>query len=156
MEKKFSGGLAERSEQTVKLHTATHLLHQALRDVLGKHVRQVGSNITPERLRFDFTHPRQLTKIEIKKVETIVNQKIKENLPVKMKMMTLEEAEKAGALAFFRERYGEKVKVYFIDDYSIEVCAGPHVTSTGVIGSVRIVKEESAGAGKRRIYAVAE
>lgn len=154
VKKKFAGGLAEKSEETIKLHTATHLLHQALRDVLGEHVRQIGSNITSKRLRFDFTHPEKLTPEQIKRVEEIVNQKIKENLYVKMKMMSLEEAEKCGALAFFREKYGERVKVYFIGDYSLEVCAGPHVNSTEKIGNVRIVKEESAGAGRRRIYAV--
>jgi len=152
--RKFVSGLADHSEKVVKLHTATHLLHQALRDVLGEHVKQVGSNITPERLRFDFTHPQKLTPAQLKKIEEIVNQKIKENLTVKMRMMTLDEAKRAGALALFQEKYQKKVKVYFINHYSIEVCAGPHVSSTGEIGNVRIVKEKSAGIGKRRIYAV--
>ena len=150
----FKGGLADYSEEVTRLHSATHLLHQALRDVLGKHIRQVGSNITPERLRFDFTHPEKLTLDQIAKVEALINKKIRENLAVKMKIMTLEQARKEKALAFFRERYGEKVNVYFIGDYSAEVCAGPHVTSTGEIGDVKIIKEESAGAGKRRIYAI--
>ncbi len=165
----FKGGLADSSEQVTKFHTATHLLHQALRDVLGEHVHQVGSNITAERLRFDFTHPEKLTEEQIKKVEKIVNQKIKEDLPVKMETMTLEEAKKKSALAFFGERYGEKVKVCSIGPsvrtsaelsrmpsgrmYSMEVCGGPHVTSTGKIGNVRIVKEKAVGAGRRRIYA---
>lgn len=153
MEKKFIGGLADHSEEVTKLHTTTHLLHQALRDVLGSHVQQVGSNITPERLRFDFTHPEKLTERQMKKVEKIVNEKIKENLPVKMKMMTFAEAKKKGALAFFGERYGQKVKVYSIGDYSQEVCGGPHVSSTGEIGGVKIVKEQTIGARRRRIYA---
>jgi alanyl-tRNA synthetase len=150
--KKFAGGLADHSEEVARLHTATHLLHQALRDVLGDHVRQVGSNITPERLRFDFTHPKKLTAAEIKQIEAIINEQIKANLPVKMEMMTLEEAKKKGALAFFGEKYGEKVKVYSIGDYSQEVCGGPHVSFTGQIGRVKITKEESVGAGRRRLY----
>lgn len=152
-EKKFAGGLADHSEEVKKLHTATHLLHQALRDVLGDHVQQVGSNITPERLRFDFTHPEKLTEAEIKQVEDIINKQIKANLPVKIEMMTLEEAKKKGALAFFDERYGEKLKVYLIGDYSKEVCGGPHISFTGEIGRVKITKEESVGVGRRRIYA---
>ncbi|MGB9911436.1 MAG: alanine--tRNA ligase [Microgenomates group bacterium] len=156
--KKFKGGLADHSPEVIKLHTATHLLQAALRLVLGTHIRQVGSNITPQRLRFDFIHPQPLTKEEIKKVEEIINQKIKENLPVTMKITTLSEAKKEGALAFFGDRYSEKVKVYTIGEegnyFSKEVCGGPHVNSTGEIGGVKIVKEESAGAGKRRIYAV--
>lgn len=156
MKRKFAGGLAEKSQAAIKLHTATHLLHQALRDVLGEHVQQVGSNITSRRLRFDFSHNKKLSTEEIKKVEKIVNQKVKADLPVKMEIMTLEEAKKIGALALFEEKYGEKIKVYFIGNYSVEACAGPHVSSTGEIGNVKIVKEESAGAGKRRIYAVIE
>jgi len=153
MEKKFAGGLADHSEEVTKLHTTTHLLHQALRDVLGTHVQQVGSNITPERLRFDFTHPDKLTGVQMKKVEKIINKKVKANLPVKIKMMTLVEARKKGVLAFFREKYGEKVKVYSIGDYSQEVCGGPHASSTGKIGSVKIIKEQAIGVGRRRIYA---
>lgn len=152
-EKKFKGGLANHSPAVIKLHTATHLLHQALREVLGTHVRQVGSNITPERLRFDFTHPGSLTEDQIRKVERMVNDKIQQNLPVKMEIMTLAQAMKKGALAFFSQKYGEKVKVYFIGNYSKEVCGGPHVSSTLEIGGVKIVKEEPVGAGKRRIYA---
>jgi alanyl-tRNA synthetase len=154
VEKKFSGGLADHSEEVTKLHTATHLLHQALRLVLGEHVRQSGSNITAERLRFDFNNPQKLTAEEIQKVEEIVNQKIKENLPVKMKIMRLNEAKKEGALAFFGEKYGNEVKVYNIGDFSKEVCGGPHVDFTGVLRKFKIIKEESAGAGIRRIYGV--
>ena len=152
-EKKFAGGLADHSREVTKLHTATHLLHQALRDVLGQFVRQVGSNITSARLRFDFTHPKQLTEEEIQRIERIVNQKIKANLPVKMKIMSLEEAKKQGALALFGERYEGEVKVYSIGNYSKEVCGGPHVRSTGEIGGVKIIKEKAIGAGRRRIYA---
>jgi len=153
METKFAGGLADHSAVVTKLHTTTHLLHQALRDVLGDHVQQVGSNITPERLRFDFTHPEKLTETQMEKVEKIINQKIKANLPVKIKTMTLAEAKKKGALAFFGEKYSDKVKVYVIGDYSQEVCGGPHVKSTKKIGSVKIIKEKAIGAGRRRIYA---
>lgn len=143
----------EDKEKVTKLHTATHLLHQALREVLGESVRQMGSDITPERLRFDFSFPRKLKEEEIKKVEDLVNQKIQENLPVIKKEMKFEEAQKIGALAFFKEKYPEIVSVYFIGDFSKEVCAGPHVKETGVLGKFKILKEESAGAGIRRIKA---
>lgn len=149
----FKGGLADHSEQTVKLHTATHLLHKALRDRLGAHVQQKGSNITAQRLRFDFSHPQKLTDEDIKEVEKTVNEKIQENLPVHMDVMSYKEAIESGALAFFGERYGEKVKVYSIGAYSKEVCGGPHVTSTKLLGMFKIIKEESAGSGIRRIYA---
>jgi alanyl-tRNA synthetase len=159
--KRFAGGLADHSPEVTKLHTVTHLLQAALRQVLGDHVRQVGSNITPERLRFDFTHPQPLTPQQIQKVEEIINEKIKENLPVRMEMVTLKEAKNKGALAFFGEKYGEKVKVYFIGPknacekpFSVEVCGGPHVNFTEEIGGVKIKKEEGIGAGRRRIYAV--
>ena len=155
-EKKFAGGLANHSEIVTKYHTATHLLNAALRQILGSHVFQKGSNITAERLRFDFPNPEKLTPEQIKKVENLINQKIKENLPVKMEMMTLEKAKKMGAVAVFAERYGEKVKVYSIGDYSKEVCGGPHVDFTGKLGKFKIIKEESAGAGIRRIYAKLE
>jgi alanyl-tRNA synthetase len=153
---RFRGGLADRSLETVKLHTATHLLHRALREVLGKHVTQAGSAITPERLRFDFTHPAPLTEEQIAQVEALVNQKIKENLPVKMEVMDFTESQKKGALAFFRDRYPERVKVYSIGNFSKEVCNGPHVKSTGRLGKFKIIKEESCGSGKRRIYATLE
>lgn len=152
----FKGGLANHSEEVIKLHTATHLLHGALRKILGNHVQQVGSNITPKRLRFDFTHPKPLTKEEIKKVEDLVNKNIKKNLKVEYETMTLDEAKKVGALAFFGQRYPEKVKVYSIGKFSKEVCAGPHVGFTGKLGRFMIKKEESSGASKRRIYAVLE
>jgi len=151
-EKKFAGGLADHSKIATKYHTTTHLLHQALREVLGDGVHQVGSNITAERLRFDFTYPNKLTQEQLEQVESIVNQKIVENLPVTVKTMTLEQAKNEGALAFFEQKYGEVVKVYSLGDYSKEVCGGPHVSSTGEIGKIKIIKEESCGAGKRRIY----
>jgi len=151
---KFKGGLQDHSEQTTKLHTATHLLHTALRQILGNHVQQVGSNITAKRLRFDFIHPQKLTDEEIIKVEKLVNEHIKENLTVKMEIMTLEEARKKGALAFFGQKYPEKVKVYSIGDFSQEVCGGPHVDFTAALGTLKIIKEEAIGQGKRRIYAV--
>lgn len=161
VKKKFAGGLAGHSPEEIKLHTATHLLHQALRMTLGSHVRQAGSHITPQRLSFDFTHPTPLTNQQIQKIEVLINEKIRQNLPVTFKVMTIQEAKKEGALAFFGEKYGEKVKVYFIGPskgekrpFSIEVCGGPHVSFTGEIGGVKIIKEESIGAGKRRIYAI--
>jgi len=159
--KKFTGGLADHSAAVTRLHTVTHLLQAALRQVLGNHIKQMGSNITPERLRFDFLHSQPLSAKQLSQVEKIINQKIKENLPVRMKIMSLEEAKRKGALAFFGEKYGEKVKVYFIGSgqkgerpFSVEVCGGPHVSFTGELGSVKIIKEEGIGAGKRRIYAV--
>lgn len=154
MEKKFAGGLGDHSEITVRGHTATHLLHQALRDVLGDHVHQTGSNITPERIRFDFSHPERLTEEQIKKVEEIVNSKIKEDLTVKKDLMSQEEADKKGAIGLFKEKYGEKVSIYEIGDYSTEYCGGPHVEHTSQVGSFKILKEEALGAGQRRIRAV--
>lgn len=150
----FRGGLAGDTPETRRLHTATHLLHQALRMILGEHVQQKGSNITSERLRFDFAHQKALTQEEIKKVEDLVNEKIDEGLPVSWKETTFEEAKKEGALAFFGEKYGEKVKVYSIGSFSREVCGGPHVENTRELGRVTITKEESAGSGVRRIYMV--
>ena len=155
-EKEFKGGLADHSEQTTALHTATHLLHAAIRRVLGTHVGQKGSNITAERLRFDFTHPAPMTKEELKEVEDLVNDAIKRDLPVTVETMTLEEARNAGAIAFFDSKYGEKVTVYTIGDFSKEVCGGPHVTHTGDMGHFRILKEQSSSAGIRRIKAVLE
>ncbi|MBI1871825.1 alanine--tRNA ligase, partial [Candidatus Collierbacteria bacterium] len=148
----FKGGLADQSETVTKYHTATHLLQQALRDVLGNHVHQAGSNITGERLRFDFTHTKSLSPDEINKVEEIINEKINEDLTVTSTITPYEEAIKSGALAFFKEKYPEKVTVYQIGDYSKELCGGPHVTHTGEIGKIRIVKQESLGSGVRRIY----
>jgi alanyl-tRNA synthetase len=155
-EKTFKGGLADHSEMTTKLHTATHLLHQALRAVLGPHVAQKGSNITVERLRFDFSHPQPMTEDEVSKVEAIVNQQIQRDLPVRMEIMTLEQARAGGAIALFGEKYEEKVKVYSIGDFSKEVCGGPHVEHTGVLGKFVIQKEQSSSSGVRRIRAVLE
>jgi len=150
---KTKGGLAVQSDQAAKLHTATHLLHQALRDVLGKHVYQTGSHITDERLRFDFTHSDKMTVLQIKDVEKIVNQKIKEKIPLTKKLLTQKEADKIGAIGLFRQKYGDKVSIYLIGDYSVEYCGGPHAGSTGELGEFNIIKEESAGSGIRRIYA---
>jgi len=155
-EKVFKGGLADNSEMTTRLHTATHLLHTALRQVLGDHVAQKGSNITVERLRFDFVHPAPMTEAEVRKVEAIVNEQIRRDLPVTMETMTIEEARQAGAIALFGEKYGEKVKVYTVGDFSKEVCGGPHVERTGVLGKFTIQKEQSSSAGVRRIRAVLE
>ena len=153
-EKSFKGGLADHSEMTTALHTATHLLHQSLRTVLGEHVQQKGSNITPERLRFDFTHPDKMTPRQIQEVEALVNEQIRRDLPVSMEIMTLREALDTGALAFFADKYEEKVKVYSAGDFSKEVCGGPHVEKTGILGIFEIKKEQSSSAGVRRIRAV--
>ena len=152
----FRGGLADTSGEVIRLHTATHLIHAALRKVLGESVSQKGSNITAERLRFDFSHPEKLSDNEIKKVEGLVNEQIKKDLPVSFEEKTYAQATQEGALAFFGEKYGEKVKVYTIGDFSKEVCGGPHVTKTSEIGRVRIVKQEKMGTGVVRIYATAE
>lgn len=152
-EQKFKGGLADTSEQSVKYHTATHLLHYALRKVLGEHVQQKGSNITPERLRFDFAHPTKMTDEEKKKVEDIVNEKIQQAITVENKIMPKEEAIKIGALHFFNEKYPDQVSVYFIGD-SIEFCGGPHVKNTKDLGIFKIAKEEAVSAGVRRIKAI--
>ena len=153
-EKEFKGGLADRSYESTKLHTATHLLAEALRRVLKKEIVQKGSNITPERLRFDFNFDRKLTDEEIKKVEDLVNEKIKEGLPVTKKEMTLEEARKIGAQGVFEEKYGKRVYVYFINDFSKEICGGPHVKNTKELGKFKIIKQKSVGAGIRRIKAI--
>jgi alanyl-tRNA synthetase len=153
---RFAGGLADHSPAVVRLHTATHLLHAALRRVLGKHVRQKGSNITRERLRFDFTHPQALTAKEIKRVEEMVNEQIRRDIPVERKEMSLAKAKTLGALGFFEEKYGERVSVYRIGDFSLEICGGPHVRRTGELGTFRIVEEEALGAGVRRLRAILE
>jgi len=150
----FKGGLAGDSEAETKYHTATHILHQALRNLLGDTISQKGSNITAERLRFDFSFPRKITEEEITKLEEVVNGVITRNLPVACDTKSLDEARAAGALAFFAEKYGDKVKVYTVGDFSKEVCGGPHVTETGQLGHFKIIKEESAGAGIRRIKAI--
>ncbi len=153
----FKGGLAGHSEVETKYHTATHLLHQALRDILGPEVFQKGSNITSERLRFDFSFDRKLTDEEIKKVEELVNQKIKEDLKVERKFMSVEEAKKLNAIGLFDEKYEKQVSVYLIGDrgdyYSAEFCGGPHVEHTTVIGKIKITKEEAISSGIRRIRA---
>ena len=152
-EGKFGGVGKEANYQSAKLHTATHLLHAALRKVLGDHVKQMGSDITPERLRFDFSHPLKMTKEEIEKVEELVNQEIKEDLEVEKREMKYEEAIESGALAFFKEKYPEKVSVYSAGNFSKEICAGPHVKRTSELGTFKITKEESSSAGVRRIRA---
>jgi len=153
---KFKAGLADNSETTAKLHTATHLLHAALRKVLGNHVQQMGSNITPERLRFDFSHDKKLTDKEKQKVEDLINKQISKKQKVEFKEMPYKEAVKKGALSFFRERYPEIVKVYSVGDFSKEICAGPHVKNTKEIGKFKIKKEQSSSAGVRRIKAILE
>lgn len=150
----FKGGLQDHSDETTRLHTATHLLHQALRSVLGTHVSQKGSNITKDRLRFDFSHPEKMTAEQIQKVECIVNEQIQAALPVSMEVMTLEEAREKGALAFFNNKYDEQVKVYSIGDFSKEVCGGPHVDNIQALNHFSIQKEQSSSQGVRRIKAV--
>ncbi len=151
-EKKFGGG----GEFSAELHTATHLLHSALREILGEQVKQMGSDINLERLRFDFSFERKMTSDELKKVEDLVNQKIKQDLIVKKEEMFYQEAIKSNALAFFREKYPEKVSVYSIGGFSKEICAGPHAKRTGELGRFKIVKEQSSSAGVRRIRAILE
>ena len=158
-EGKFKSGLADNSEVTTKLHTATHLLNKTLREVLKKSdLHQKGSNITPERLRFDFNFDRKLTDEELQKIEELVNKKIKENLPVRVEEMTVEDAKKYGAEGVFESKYQEKVKVYFIgkkgEEFSKEICAGPHVSKTSELGKFKIIKEEASSAGVRRIKAI--
>jgi alanyl-tRNA synthetase len=160
-EQKFKGGLAGGGERETKYHTATHLLHQALRTVLGNQVQQKGSNITAERLRFDFVHPAKMTDEEKEKVEEIINEKIKANLSVQQIVLSRAAAEKTGALHFFADKYGEQVSVYFIganleNAYSKEFCGGPHVKNTSELGRFKIIKEEAVAAGIRRIKAVLE
>lgn len=154
---KFKSGLADNSEQTTKLHTACHLLNEALREVLGdKNISQKGSNITPERLRFDFNFDRKLTEEEKQKIEELINKKIKESLPVTMQEMSIQKAKKSGARGVFDDKYDEKVKVYKIGDFSNEICAGPHVENISELGTFKIKKEQSSSAGVRRIKAVLE
>ncbi len=146
----------EEVKRITKLHTATHLLQAALRQILGNHIRQMGSDITPERLKFDFSHPKKLSQEEIKKIEDLVNQKIKEGLKVIKKETSYKEAVKQGALAFFKEKYPEKVSVYFIGDFSKEICAGPHIKNTSELKKFKILKEEAVSSGVRRIKATLE
>jgi len=160
----FKSGLVDINEQTTKFHTATHLLMEALRRVLGNHVIQKGSNITSERLRLDFSHPEKLTPEQIKQIEEMVNEKIKENLEVVCEEMSLEEAKAQNAIGVFENKYGEKVKVYTIGNFSIkppeifskEICHGPHVKKTGELGQFKIIKEEASSSGVRRIKAILE
>ena len=153
-EQRFKAGLADHQEETVKLHTATHLLHAALRRVLGDEVAQKGSNITAERLRFDFSFSRKMTKEEIAEVEKLVNEYIQADVPVVCEEMTVPEAKAQGAIGLFENKYGERVKVYTMGEYSKEICGGPHATHTGELKSFKILKEESSSAGVRRIKAV--
>ena len=148
----FKGGLADHFKETTKFHTTTHLLHASLRKVLGEGVTQKGSNITVERLRFDFSYPQKLTDDKMIEVENLINEKIDKNLPVTSKEMSFEEAKNEGALAFFSEKYGEKVRVYSIGDFSKEVCGGPHVKNTNELGHVKIIKQEKIGSDIVRIY----
>jgi len=157
-EKRFAGGLADHSAETTKLHTATHLLNAALRKVLGDHVWQKGSNITTERLRFDFTHESKMTPEQLAKVEELVNWAIQKDFPVSYHLSTVEGAKEEGAIGVFDDRYGSDVKVYVMGDkeitFSKEICGGPHVARTGMLGSFTIQKEESSSSGIRRIKAV--
>lgn len=151
---KFKGGLADHSEQTTHLHTATHLLHAALRKVLGDEVVQKGSNITAERLRFDFSFPRKMTVEEVAATEHLVNEAIDEGVNITFAEMTLDEARDAGAMGLFENKYSQQVKVYTMGTYSKEICGGPHASNTAELGAFKIVKEESSSSGVRRIKAV--
>ena len=157
-EQKVSGGLADHSEEVTRLHTATHLLHQALRDVLGDHVAQKGSNITKERLRFDFSHGEKMTPEEKAEVERIVNEQIDAKLPISFEEMSVDEAKARGAIGLFESKYGDRVKVYQMGEgdkmYSLEICGGPHANNTGELGRFKIKKEEASSSGVRRIKAV--
>ena len=155
-DQRFKGGLAERSEETARLHTATHLMHAALRRVLGDEVAQKGSNITAERLRFDFSFGRKMTKEEIAQVQQLVNDAIAADAPITVEEMTVDEALAAGAIGLFQSKYGDKVTVYTMGDFSKEICGGPHASHTGELGHVRIQTEESSSSGVRRIKAVLE
>jgi len=155
-EEKFKGGLSDSSNATVKLHTATHLLNEALRKIVSKDIKQKGSNITPDRLRFDFNFDRKLTEEEIKKVENEVNKVIQKGLEIKKEEMNLKDALNSGAQAEFGTKYPERVTVYSVGDYSKEICMGPHVNNTKELGNFKIIKEESSAQGIRRIKAILE
>jgi alanyl-tRNA synthetase len=156
-EQKFKGGLADNSDAVARLHTATHLMHRALKTVLNdENVNQKGSNITAERLRFDFSFHRAMTKEEIAAVEAAVNAAIEADVPVTCQEMTAPQAKASGAVGLFDSKYGEKVKVYTMGAFSKEICGGPHAERTGILGKFRILKEESSSAGVRRIKAVLE
>jgi len=156
VEKKFGGVGKDADYQSTKLHTATHLLHQALRTILGDHIQQKGSDINSQRLRFDFSHPQKIEEKDLSSIEDLVNQKIKEGLDVKKEEMKLEDALQSGVLAFFKDKYPEKVSVYSVGDFSKEICAGPHVKNTNELGHFKILKEKSSSSGIRRIKAVLE
>ena len=153
---KFKGGLGDHSPKTIKYHTATHLLHTALRQILGKDVYQKGSNITQERLRFDFSYPEKVSKENLEKIEKLVNQKIQEGLEVKYEEMSYEKAKEQNIIGLFEDKYGSIVKVYTIGDFSKEICGGPHVKNTKELGKFKIIKEESSSKGVRRIKAILE
>ena len=153
-EQKFACGLADHKETTTRLHTATHLLHAALKKVFSEEVNQKGSNITEERLRFDFNFPRPMTAEEIKAVEDMVNEVIKADLPVVMRELSLEEAKEEGFTGLFESKYGERVKTYTVGDFSKEICGGPHAEKTGELGHFKIAKEQSCASGIRRIKAI--
>ena len=153
-EQRFKGGLADTSEVTAKLHTATHLMHDALGKVLDSEVKQMGSNITPERLRFDFGFERKVTREELDQVEAIVNEAIAKNIPITIEEMSVADAKAQGAIGVFDDKYGNVVKVYTMGEYSKEICGGPHAKSTGDLGTFKIQKEQSSSAGVRRIKAV--
>lgn len=149
----FKGGLADQSDTTTKYHTATHLLHAALRQILGAHVQQRGSNITADRLRFDFSHPEKLSEEEVELVERLVNQKINEDIRVERLEMDKVAALAMGALALFPQKYPDKTSVYRIRDFSLELCGGPHVQTTSEIGRIKLTRQEQIGAGTQRVYA---
>jgi alanyl-tRNA synthetase len=155
-EQKFKGGLGDTSVETTRLHTATHLLHAALKKVLGNHVEQRGSNITPDRLRFDFSHDEKMTPEEKAEVEKLVNDAIAANVAIKCEETTVESAKERGAIGLFGDKYGEKVKMYSMGDFSMEICGGPHAEKTGELGKFTIKKEEASSRGVRRIKAVLE
>jgi len=159
-EQKFKGGLADTSEISTKYHTATHLMHSALRKVLGSHVEQRGSNITADRMRFDFSHPEKMTDEQKQQVEDMVNEAIAKNYSVTFEEMTVDQAKKQNAIGLFEDKYGESVKVYTVGNdqeiYSREICGGPHVENIGVLGKFKITKEEAVSSGVRRIKAILE
>lgn len=155
-EQRFKGGLADQTTETARLHTATHLLHAALRKVLGPEVAQRGSNITAERLRFDFSFGRKMTPEEVKEVEALVNEAINANAEITCEEMDLEKAKNSGAIGLFESKYGTRVKVYTMGSFSKEICGGPHAQNTGELGHFKILKEESSSAGVRRIKAIIE
>ena len=152
----FKGGLGSQGEMETKYHTCTHLVLQTLKRMFGNQVEQRGSNITAERMRFDFNLDHKMTEEEKKQLEDTVNQKIAEDLPVSCETMTPEEAHKSGAIGIFDTKYGEQVTVYSIGDYDKQICGGPHVKHTGELGHFKLVKEESSSAGIRRIKGILE